>query len=324
MSAADPTPIHILVPTDAVGSRLDRFLVRAVPDHSRARLQQWIRDGHIRVDGQRSKSSAVVRGGETIVIVPPIVTPATLTAEAIPLTILHEDADLVVINKPAGLAVHPGAGRRSGTLVNALLAHVHDLSGVGGVERPGIVHRLDRDTTGVLVVAKHDRAHRALARQFHDRTVEKWYGALCYGALRGEGTIDLAIGRHPTNRKLMSTRSRRGRTAVTHWRVRESFGKELTWLEIRIATGRTHQIRVHLSAIGHPLVGDPLYGGRKTITRLPVAWQISVAAFQRPALHAWRLRLQHPTSGERCEWTAPLPPDLELLLAAVREVAACS
>ncbi len=311
----------LTVPADAAGQRLDRFLADTVPEYSRARLQQWIRDGHVMVGGARIKTSATVRGGERIEILPPVTQPTTLIAEAIPLDILYEDDDIVVINKPAGLAVHPGAGRGSGTLVNALLACVKGLSGIGGVERPGIVHRLDKDTTGVMVVAKHDVAHRNLSQQFQERTVEKCYLAICYGALRGSGTIDLPIGRHPTHRQSMSTRSRQGRPAVTHWRVRESFDTELVLLEVRIATGRTHQIRVHLSAVGHPLVGDPLYGGRKTIQRLPREWQSVVQHFQRPALHAWQLRLQHPMTGAMCEWSAPIPEDLHNLIAELQKIA---
>lgn len=312
----------ITVPGGKAGMRVDRYLTEAVPECSRARLQQWLRDGHITIAGKSSKASAVLRGGESIAITPPTLQPSTVVAEAIPLAVLYEDADIIVINKPAGMAVHPGAGRSSGTLVNALLAHVRDLSGIGGIERPGIVHRLDKDTTGVLIVAKHDRAHQELARQFHDREVDKCYVAMCYGALRGDGEINLPIGRHPTERTMMSARSRRGRTALTQWRVREAFGNELTLLEIRIATGRTHQIRVHLSAIGHPLVGDPVYGGRRTIKRLPPTWHAVVGDFQRPALHAWRLRVQHPISGAPCEWTAPIPADVEALIVNVRDVIA--
>lgn len=313
---------QILIPLQAAGQRLDRVLSEAFPEWSRARLQQWIRDGHVRIDGALHKASYTIRGNEVVDITPPTLQPSTVMAEAIPLAVLYEDADIIVINKPAGMAVHPGAGRSSGTLVNALLAHVRDLSGIGGIERPGIVHRLDKDTTGVLIVAKHDRAHQELARQFHDREVDKCYVAMCYGALRGDGEIDLPIGRHPTERTMMSVRSRRGRTALTQWRVREAFGNELTLLEIRIATGRTHQIRVHLSAIGNPLVGDPVYGGRRTIKRLPLAWHDVVGDFHRPALHAWRLRVRHPISGQPCEWTAPMPADLDALIVNVRDVIA--
>ncbi len=320
-SSLSPVTRTIRIPPAAAGERLDRFLVTASPDLSRARLQAWIREGHVHVNGAPAKPSQVLHGGEVVTMRPPDIQPTQLLAENIPLDILYEDHDIVVVNKPAGLAMHPGAGRQTGTLVNALLGQIEGLSGIGGVERPGIVHRLDIDTTGLVIIAKHDQAHQALAKQFHDRQVEKKYLALCYGLLKPKGSVDLPIGRHPSHRQAMSTHSRQGRDALTYWETRETFGKELSFIEVRIATGRTHQIRVHMSAIGHPLVGDPLYGGRKTIKRLPKAWQEQVSAFVRPALHAWQLQVHHPITGALCAWTAPIPEDLQQLLEGLRDAA---
>jgi 23S rRNA pseudouridine1911/1915/1917 synthase len=230
-----------------------------------------------------------------------------------PLEILHQDADIVVVNKPPGMVVHPGAGHATGTLVNALLHHISDLSGIGGELRPGIVHRLDRGTSGVMVVAKNDAAHQELSRQFHDREVEKEYIALVWGVVQAGRRIDAAIGRDPANRQKMSARSRRAREAVT--RITRAFHLPgLTLCQVAIHTGRTHQIRVHLSAIGHPIVGDALYGG----VHRRVAGDIrAVTHLQRPFLHAARLAFNHPRDGRRMEFTAGLPPDLQDVLDAL-------
>ena len=238
---------------------------------------------------------------------------ATPGAEDLPLDVLYQDADLVVINKPAGMVVHPGAGHESGTLVNALLHHVTDLSGIGGELRPGIVHRLDKGTSGVMVVAKHDAAHQELARQFHDREVEKQYIALVWGLVQQRKRIDIPIGRDPVHREKISTRARRARSAVTRvtW-ARHVPG--LSLLRVAIATGRTHQIRVHLNAIGHPIVGDSLYGG----VHRRVAHELrAVQRLDRPFLHAERLAFHHPRTGEPLEFTAPLPDDLRLVLEEI-------
>ena len=247
-----------------------------------------------------------MREGERVSIDLPDVEPATTAAEALPLEILYQDADLAVLNKPPGMVVHPGAGHASGTLVNALLHHIPDLSGIGGEVRPGIVHRLDRGTSGVMVVAKNDAAHQELARQFQDREVEKEYIALVWGVVQAGRRIDAAIGRDPVNRQKMSARARRARSAVTRI-TRAHHLPGVTLCQVAIHTGRTHQIRVHLSAIGHPIVGDALYGGVRR--RVPGDLR-ALQRLQRPFLHAERLAFTHPRDGRRMEFSAPLPPDL--------------
>jgi 23S rRNA pseudouridine1911/1915/1917 synthase len=254
-----------------------------------------------------------VHAGERITVDLPPAAPSSVEAEAMPLEILHQDTDIVVLNKPPGMVVHPGAGHESGTLVNALLHHVSDLSGIGGELRPGIVHRLDRGTSGVMVVAKNDAAHQELSRQFHDREVEKEYIALVWGVVQAGRRIDAAIGRDPVHRQKMSARSRHAREAVT--RITRAFHLPgLTLCQVAIHTGRTHQIRVHLSAIGHPIVGDSLYGG----VHRRVAGDIrAVTHLQRPFLHAARLAFNHPRDGRRMEFTADLPHDLQDVLDAI-------
>jgi 23S rRNA pseudouridine1911/1915/1917 synthase len=271
------------------------------------------------VDGRTTRPSARLRPGQAVSVLVPAPEPALPRPEDIPLEVLHEDASLLVVNKPAGLVVHPGAGRPGGTLVNALLGRVRDLSGVGGVLRPGIVHRLDRGTSGLLVVAKDDAAHRALVRQFASRAVEKEYLALVLGVPgRATGEIDRPIGRDPVHRQRMSVRAPRGREARTSWRVEERFdGAAL--LRVRIHTGRTHQIRVHLASIGHPVAGDPLYGGTRTPSSRRSEARDILASLERPALHAARLAFTHPATGERREFAAPLPPDLVEVVDRLRE-----
>ena len=246
----------------------------------------------------------------------PAPAPATPLPEALPLDILHDDADLVVVDKPAGMVVHPSAGHADGTLVNALLHHVQDLSGIGGELRPGIVHRLDRGTSGLMVVAKHDRAHAELARQFADREVEKEYVALVWGLVQQGRRIDLPIGRDPVDRKRISTRSRRAREAATRVVMAEPLDG-VTLVRVAIATGRTHQIRVHLSAIGHPVVGDPVYGGRR---RHPPPHLRVVQRLHRPFLHAARLAFTHPRDGLRIAVSCALPDDLDALADEIRGV----
>ena len=238
--------------------------------------------------------------------------------EDIELAVVHEDVHLIVVNKPAGLVVHPGAGTAGGTLVNALLGHVRDLSGVGGVLRPGIVHRLDKGTSGLLVVAKDDEAHRALVRQFAGRTVEKEYLALVLGLpAQASGQVDAPIGRDPVHRQKMSVRAPRGREARTSWTVEERFdGAAL--LRVRIHTGRTHQIRVHLASIGHPVAGDPVYGGTRTPSSRRAGAREALLSLARPALHAARLAFTHPVTGHRLAFSAPLPPDLVAVLDRLR------
>ncbi|PYQ17182.1 MAG: RluA family pseudouridine synthase [Acidobacteria bacterium] len=300
------------------GERLDRWLARSLPGLSRARLQAVIAAGHVRVDGRPARPSLRLKRGQSVSFRLPAPTPAIPRPEDIPLTVVHEDSHLLVVDKPAGLVVHPGAGRSSGTLVNALLHRVRDLSGVGGVLRPGIVHRLDRGTSGLLVVAKDDATHMALSRQFAGRSVEKEYLAVVLGQPRAvEGSIEVPIGRDPLHRKRMSVRAPRGRAARSTYRLVEALdGAAL--LRVRIATGRTHQIRVHLAALGHPVAGDPVYGGRRRpASRRPQA-RAALEALDRPALHAARLAFTHPATGERVLFESPLPPDLQRLLTALR------
>jgi len=307
----------VVAPHEA-GQRLDAWLARRLPALSRSRLQALIEAGRVRLDGAPARAAARVKAGQAAVVEVPPATPAVPRPEHIPLRVVYEDGALLVVDKPAGLVVHPGAGTTSGTLVNALLARVHDLSGIGGVLRPGIVHRLDRGTSGLLVVAKDDETHRALARQFAGRTVEKEYLALVHGVpSKGSGEITLAIGRDPVHRKRMSTRAPRGREARSSWTLVERFdGAAL--LRVRIHTGRTHQVRVHLASIGHPLAGDRVYGGSRTPSSRTAAARQALAALERPALHAARLAFAHPASGERAEFEAPLPADLESVLSALR------
>jgi 23S rRNA pseudouridine1911/1915/1917 synthase len=320
----------VTVPDDSEGMRLDRFLASVLPEHSRSQIQRLIREGLVRVAGRETKANQLVKTGQAIgVELPEAVDPAP-RAEALPLPILYQDQDLIVVDKPAGMVVHPAAGHASGTLVNALLHHVDDLSGIGGEKRPGIVHRLDRGTSGLMVVAKHDSAHEELSRQFHDREVEKEYFALVWGEVQAGRRIDAPIGRDPSNRKKMSAqepqrgrgarpedpaRVRRSREAVTRI-VRAEKLRVLTLVQVAIHTGRTHQIRVHLSAIGHPIVGDPLYGG--VHRRVPGDVR-AVTHLDRPFLHAARLVFTHPRDGRRMEFTSDLPADLQSVLDELRE-----
>jgi 23S rRNA pseudouridine1911/1915/1917 synthase len=300
-----------------VHGRLDHFLSRQLPMHSRAYLQQLIEREQILVDGRAVKSGYRLRAGNRITVTLPPPQPSNTVPEHIPLDVLYEDTHLLVINKPAGMVVHPSPGNTTGTLVNALLAHCTQLSGIGGIERPGIVHRLDKDTSGAIVVAKDDVTHRGLARQFAYRKVIKHYVAIVRGDIRqAEGVIDAAVGRHPVNRQRMSTHARAGREAVTEFRVLERFGL-YTLVELRPRTGRTHQIRVHMASLGHPLLGDPTYGrSRKELTASPLVRQL--AWFRRQALHAGFLGFTHPVTGEPVECRAPWPDDLALVLGVLR------
>ena len=299
------------------GLRLDVFLVRALADVSRSRIQQLIRAGQITVGGRPAKVSTPVEPGLTIEVTIPAAVPASPAPEPLPLEILYDDPDMVVINKPPGMVVHPAAGHASGTLVNALLHHVSGLSGIGGAERPGIVHRLDRGTSGVMVVAKHDRAHQRMTAQFQDRSVTKEYVALVWGSPTAGVRFDRPIGRDPRHRQRMSSRARRGRTAeTTVMRVEPLGGVSLIW--VSIGTGRTHQIRVHLSEAGYPIVGDALYGGIRR--RLP-SGLAALGRLERPFLHAARLAFVHPTDGRPMQFEAPLASDLAAVLAALRGTA---
>ena len=288
------------------GERLDRAIVSSLPQLSRSRVQALLGAGRVQVDGKPARASLRLNGGETLEVFVPPPEPALPEPEDLPLTILHEDRDLLVLDKPAGVVVHPGAGHARGTLVNALLHHVSGLSGVGGVLRPGIVHRLDKETSGCLVVAKNDAALQALQREFQARTVEKTYLALVHGHPPPTGRLATLHGRHPRDRKRFTGRTKTGKPAVTTWRVRTLLhGAAL--VEVGLETGRTHQIRVHLSEMGHPLLGDILYGGTRKGDAQVKAVQ---ARLGRQALHAWRLVFPHPRTGKPIRCEAPIPPDL--------------
>ena len=291
------------------------FLASVLGDRSRSQIQRLIKDGHVQVAGRGAKANQAVKAGQAVSIDLPEPVEATPQPEALPLPILYQDADLIVVDKPAGMVVHPAAGHSSGTLVNALLHHVSDLSGIGGEKRPGIVHRLDRGTSGLMVVAKNDAAHEELSRQFHDREVEKEYIALVWGLVQAGRRIDAPIGRDPANRKKMSARSRRSREAVTRI-VRAEPLRALTLVHVAIYTGRTHQIRVHLNAIGHPVVGDALYGG--VHRRVPGDLR-AVTHLERPFLHAARLAFKHPRDGRPMAFTSDLPADLQRVLDDLRD-----
>ncbi|WP_407654428.1 RluA family pseudouridine synthase [Bradyrhizobium prioriisuperbiae] len=323
-------PRQVIVAGDEKASRLDRVLAVRSPDLSRSRLKALILAGQVSIGGQpiRDPSHQVTAGTTIIVDVPPAVAPEP-EGENIPLDIVYEDDDLIVLNKPKGLVVHPAAGHETGTLVNALIAHCGaSLSGIGGVRRPGIVHRLDKDTTGLMVAAKNDRAHASLTAQFadHGRTgaLRRGYMAFAWGAPnRHRGTVDAPIDRHPHAREKMAVRES-GRHAITHWEVMESFtgrdGKPVaSLLACQLETGRTHQIRVHLAHIGHPLMGDDVYGsGFKTKAKqLEPAAQTALEALGRQALHAYLLTLEHPKTGEILHWEAAFPEDLLLLQKAL-------
>jgi len=310
------TPTDLVVPPEQRGQRLDRFLTAFLGSHSRSQLQKLIADGLVTVEGRTAKANLALRDGDRVRIELPEAVASEAEGEALPLEILYQDDDLAIVNKPAGMVVHPAAGHASGTLVNALLHHLSGLSGIGGELRPGIVHRLDRGTSGVMVVAKHDAAHQELSRQFHDREVEKEYIALVWGVVQAGRRIDAAIGRDPSDRQKMSSRSKYAREAVT--RITRAMPLPgLTLCQVAIHTGRTHQIRVHLSAIGHPVVGDSVYGG----VHRRVAGDIrAVQRLERPFLHAARLVFTHPRDGRRMEFTAPLPDDLQDVLDALPSV----
>lgn len=284
------------------GERLDHYLQARMIGYSRARLQTWIKDGLVSVNGAPAKPSMTLRGGEKIEVSPADLPPLKAEPEDAPIEILYEDASVIAVNKPAGLVVHAGAGAHSGTLVNRLVHHFSTLSKIGGEQRPGIVHRLDRGTSGVMLVARTDAAHRTLAAQFAGRTTEKTYLALVEGRVNAEsGRIAKPIARDPVHRTRMTARLEHGRDALTDYRVLRRFEK-FTYLEVRIGTGRTHQIRAHLSSIRHPVAGDKLYGAQLA---------------ERFFLHAWRIRFDSPATGERVTVEAPLPPELHQWLGRV-------
>lgn len=297
---------ELVVPDGAPAERLDRWLAASGVGPSRAFVQKLIDAGHVLVDGRVAPASHKVRPGQKVLVAIPPPEPTATLPEAIPLDVLYEDDDVIVINKPQGMVVHPAAGNRAGTLVNALLAHCRGLSAIGGKERPGIVHRLDKDTSGVLVVAKNDDAHVSLQKQIQAREARREYLAIVHGRVREErGRINAPIGRHPVDRKRMAVIAG-GRPAVTDYEVLERF-PGYTLVRAILQTGRTHQIRVHMAHLGHPVVGDPVYGARRS------PWNL-----KGQCLHAQRLAFRHPRTGAWMSFTAPLPPDMEKVLADLR------
>jgi 23S rRNA pseudouridine1911/1915/1917 synthase len=304
------------VPDELAGQRLDQALARMFPDYSRSRLKAWLLGGSVLVDGATWRPRDRVQGGETVVVTASADAAVRAEPEAMPLDVVFEDDDLLVINKPAGLVVHPGAGNASGTLLNGLLAHAPQLE---SLPRAGIVHRLDKDTSGLLLVAKSIPAHTALVRDLADRSISRQYLAICNGVLTGGGTIDAAIGRHAVDRTRMAVREN-GRPAVTHYTVIERF-RAHTYVNVLLETGRTHQIRVHFAYRRHPLVGDPVYGGRLALPAgASDALRDALRAFRRQALHAARLDLRHPSAGgEVLAFEVPPPADFQSLLQTLRE-----
>jgi 23S rRNA pseudouridine1911/1915/1917 synthase len=317
--------IRFSVEPPEAGLRLDAVVAARLDQCSRSYAARLIRRGHAWVDGSIRKPGYKVKLNEQIECRLPPPEPIDLVAEALPLDVLFEDRHLIVLNKPPGMVVHPAAGHSGGTLVNALLYYCPDLEGIGGRKRPGIVHRLDKDTSGVLVVAKTDKAHHELSRQFKARKIGKRYLALVHGSPQNDcGRIDLPIGRHPKERKKMSTLSTSGREALTEWRVRERYdGAAL--LEIDLQTGRTHQIRVHCSAMGHPIVGDGVYGGRRTLSRLArenASLHAIVKSAKRQMLHARQLKFHHPATAQLLSFKAPLHEDMHAIIERLKQLRA--
>ncbi|MEO5702980.1 MAG: 23S rRNA pseudouridine(1911/1915/1917) synthase RluD [Gammaproteobacteria bacterium] len=305
------------IPEQMAGRRLDQALAELFPDYSRARLQQWVKEGQVSVDAAQWRSRDKVQGGECVEINAVVEEQTRWEAQPILLDVVYEDAALLVINKPAGLVVHPGAGNSEGTLLNALLHYAPELT---NVPRAGIVHRLDKDTSGLLVVARSLPAQKHLVEQLQARTIEREYDALVVGVMTAGGRVDLALGRHPVERTRMAvTSTERGKAAVTHYRVTQRF-RAHTHVKVRLETGRTHQIRVHMAHLHFPVVGDPVYGGR--LRNPPAASEQLLEAlrgFKRQALHASSLGLEHPDTGEILRWSAPLPADMENLLKLLKE-----
>jgi len=317
---------ELTVAPEDEGARLDFYLASHVQGISRSAFQRLIEDGCVTVDGSPSRPSQKVKAGEVVRYSVPPPKPPRALPEHLPLDIIYEDEDLIVVNKPKGMVVHPAPGAGAGTLVNALLAHCKGLSAIGGVERPGIVHRLDKDTSGLMVVAKNDIAHRALQKQIQARTAERKYLALVWGDPKFEqAVVDAPIGRHPVDRKKMAvieSAGHRARAAVTDFRVLERFGP-FTLVEAKLRTGRTHQVRVHSAYAGHPVVGDPTYSGSRRLQsgakEFVSAVNGLIGRLQGQALHAYCLSFDHPRTGERLQFTAPMPEDMETLVTYLRE-----
>lgn len=311
--------ITIEVPAAALGNRLDHFLVSALSDLSRNRVTHLINEGFVTfAGGAEVKSSLKLKGGEFLEITIPEPEPIEALPEDIPLNILYEDSSVIVIDKEAGMVVHPAPGHSSGTLVNALLFHCKDLSGVGGMIRPGIVHRLDKDTSGVMMATKNDHAHKELAAQFKLHTVKRRYKALVYGVMESKGKVDLPLGRHPVDRQKIAV-VKNGRNAVTHWRVLETF-QGISFVELRLETGRTHQIRVHLAKSCHPVIGDQKYASvKRSVEIKSMVVRGKVSSLKRQALHASVLGFKHPDTGEYMEFASELPADIKEILMSLRE-----
>ena len=302
------------LPFDLAGRRLDQALAQQLPQYSRSRLQQWITLGAVLVDGKAPRSRDVVLGGESVRVEARLEADTTVLPQTMPLNVVYEDESILIIDKPAGRVVHPGAGNRDATLQNALLAYDQRLA---LLPRAGLVHRIDKDTSGLLVVARNLISHTALVARMAEHAVERDYLAVCVGRMTAGGTVDAPIGRHRTQRTKMTVRTD-GRAAVTHYRVQERF-RGHTYLRVQLETGRTHQIRVHMAHVGYPLVGDPLYGGRpKLPPKATPELLATLAAFKRQALHAAQLRLAHPETGEPLEFSSPLPADFVHLLDVLR------
>lgn len=303
------------LPPELAGKRLDQALACVFPTYSRSRLQHWIKHSQVRVNDERARSRDTVRGGEQVVLIATTETEVPWRAQPLPLNIVYEDKALIIVNKPTGLVVHPAAGHLEGTLVNALLHHAPELE---GIPRAGIVHRLDKETTGLLVVARTLSAHHTLVQQFQARQITREYCAITAGVMTGGGVIEAPIGRHPVDRKRMAVVPA-GKSAVTHYRVATRF-RGHTYIICRLETGRTHQIRVHLAHIGYPLVGDPAYGKRAFIPKGSGEELITTLRnFKRQALHATRLAFIHPLSGQEVRWEAPLPDDMTVLLSMLEQ-----
>jgi len=312
ITSADNRELKFSVSPAESGDRLDIFLSKKGAFVTRSQVKRAIDEGQVTVNGVEVKPACHLRNGDMVIVRKKEPEECGLVPEEIPLDIIYEDAHILVVNKPYGMVVHPAAGNRSGTLVNALLFHCGDLSGIGGVKRPGIVHRLDKNTSGLMVVAKSDAAHSGLAKQFKKHLVKKTYRAIVHGDMKKEeGIIDLPIGRHPVDRKKMSTNSRRGKASLTRWRVEERYNIA-TLLAVRIETGRTHQIRVHLNVMGYPVVGDAVYGNsKKRIEAVKDNVQRAVLRkIHRQALHSSELCFHHPITGDLMEFSSPLPDDM--------------
>ncbi len=317
MSGPEPDVRSFVIPPDLAGARLDVALARLAPDLTRSRVRRLVKGGRVRLAGRVAKASARLRGGEQVEVDHGPPEPTGVVPQDLPLAVLFEDEDLVVLDKAAGMVVHPARGTPHSTVVNALL---HRLSTASDLPRLGLVHRLDKDTSGCLVVARNEPALRALQAQWKGRTVEKVYLALCHGALAEAGRLDTPYRRHPRDRTRFTGRGQASRRALTEWRTVERFGREATLAEVRLHTGRTHQIRVHLAEAGHPLLADAIYGGTRREARAPAGRAArAAAAIGRQALHASRLAFDHPRTGRRLSFEAPLPPDFRRALAVLRE-----